>query len=97
MKKHFSAVEGDFIETKDGIIFDVKGFLHPINRTIAYIRYVPLFFLLDNIEHNIELKEKIKSWIKKEDFKNILQSLKTELDVSSEDIRTRNAIWFLII
>ncbi len=59
MKKHFSAVEGDFIETKDGIIFDVKGFLHPVDRTVAYIRYLPLFFLLDNFEYKNEFKEKI--------------------------------------
>lgn len=35
------AREGDFIETSDGLIFDVKGVLHPPDRVIAYLRYVP--------------------------------------------------------
>jgi len=33
--------EGDFIETKHGLIFDVKGLVHPPNRVIAFIRYYP--------------------------------------------------------
>jgi hypothetical protein len=33
--------EGDFIETHDGLIFDVKGMLHPPNRVIAFLRYYP--------------------------------------------------------
>lgn len=33
--------EGDFIETIEGLIFDVKGLVHPSNRVIAYLRYVP--------------------------------------------------------
>ena len=33
--------EGDFIETKEGFIFDVKGLVHPPNSVVAYIRYVP--------------------------------------------------------
>lgn len=33
--------EGDFIETKQGLIFDVKGLIHPPNRVIAFIRYYP--------------------------------------------------------
>lgn len=35
------AREGDFIETFDGLIFDVKGLLHPPDRVIAYLRYIP--------------------------------------------------------
>jgi len=35
------AREGDFIETVEGLIFDVKGFLHPPDRVIAYLRYLP--------------------------------------------------------
>jgi len=35
------AREGDFIETFDGLIFDVKGLLHPPDRVVAYLRYVP--------------------------------------------------------
>lgn len=33
--------EGDFIETTEGLIFDVKGIVHPVGRAIAYLRYVP--------------------------------------------------------
>jgi hypothetical protein len=35
------AREGDFLETYNRLIFDVKGFVHPSNRIIAFIRYVP--------------------------------------------------------
>ena len=33
--------EGDFIETKDDLIFDVKGLVHPPKRVVAFIRYFP--------------------------------------------------------
>lgn len=33
--------EGDFIETNQNLIFDVKGLVHPSNRVIAFIRYFP--------------------------------------------------------
>jgi len=33
--------EGDLIESVDGIVFDVKGLVHPPNRVVAFIRYVP--------------------------------------------------------
>ena len=36
-----TAREGDLIETKDNVIFDVKGLVHPPNRVVAFIRYVP--------------------------------------------------------
>lgn len=35
------AREGDFIETVDGLIFDVKGLVHPPPAIIAYVRYLP--------------------------------------------------------
>jgi len=35
------AREGDFLETVDNFIFDVKGLVHPPDRVIAYLRYVP--------------------------------------------------------
>ena len=35
-------VEGYFIITVDGLIFEVKGVIHPKNRVIAYLRYVPV-------------------------------------------------------
>ena len=33
--------EGDFIETVEGLIFDVKGQCHPPDRVISYVRYIP--------------------------------------------------------
>ena len=35
------AREGDLLETNDGIVFDVKGLVHPPKRVVAFIRYVP--------------------------------------------------------
>lgn len=36
-----SVREGDFIETTEGLIFDVKGLVHPRDRVIAFLRYYP--------------------------------------------------------
>jgi predicted nucleotidyltransferase len=33
--------EGDFLETKAGLVFDVKGLVHPPGRVVAFIRYFP--------------------------------------------------------
>jgi predicted nucleotidyltransferase len=33
--------EGDFIQTHDSLIFDVKGLVHPPDRVIAFLRYYP--------------------------------------------------------
>ncbi len=33
--------EGDFIETVEGLIFDVKGLIHPPDRIISFLRYAP--------------------------------------------------------
>lgn len=35
------AREGDFLETTEGLIFDVKGLSHPAGRIIAFLRYYP--------------------------------------------------------
>jgi len=35
------AREGDLIETNTNIVFDVKGLVHPPNRVVAFIRYIP--------------------------------------------------------
>ncbi len=35
------AREGDFVETPEGLLFDVKGLVHPPHRIIAFIRYFP--------------------------------------------------------
>ena len=34
-------IEGYFVITTDGLIFEVKGVVHPEDRIIAYLRYVP--------------------------------------------------------
>lgn len=39
--KNLSPIEGFFLETKEGLIFDVKGLSHPKDRVIAFVRYVP--------------------------------------------------------
>jgi predicted nucleotidyltransferase len=36
-----SVREGDFIETTEGLIFDVKGLVHPPDKAIAFLRYYP--------------------------------------------------------
>jgi predicted nucleotidyltransferase len=33
--------EGDLLETADNILFGVKGLVHPLNRAVAFPRYVP--------------------------------------------------------
>lgn len=35
------AREGDFIEDTNGLIFDVKGLIHPTDRIVAFPRFVP--------------------------------------------------------
>lgn len=35
------AREGDLVETDEGLIFDVKGLVHPANRIVAFVRYFP--------------------------------------------------------
>ena len=37
--KVYKAREGDFLETREGLIFDVKGLVHPPRKIIAYLRY----------------------------------------------------------
>lgn len=36
-----TAIEGYFVETRESLIFDVKGILHPQKRIIAFLRYYP--------------------------------------------------------
>jgi len=35
------AREGDFVETSERLLFDVKGLLHPPDRVVAFLRYYP--------------------------------------------------------
>ncbi|MEM3641509.1 MAG: hypothetical protein QXH37_06285, partial [Candidatus Bathyarchaeia archaeon] len=60
------AREGDLIETGEGLIFDVKGLVHPPNRIIAFIRY----FSKENGERILEGKTygKIYSLSKRYDW-----------------------------
>ena len=34
-------IEGDYVETVEGLLFTVKGLSHPAGRIIAYLRYIP--------------------------------------------------------
>ena len=38
---HIFAREGDFIKTIEGLIYDIKGLVHPANNVIAFLRYIP--------------------------------------------------------
>ena len=35
------AREGNLIKTKDNVVFDVKGLVHPPNKIIAFPRFIP--------------------------------------------------------
>ncbi|MHA1126268.1 MAG: hypothetical protein ACTSO7_11585 [Candidatus Heimdallarchaeota archaeon] len=48
------AIEGYFLTTKENLVFDVKGIAHPSDRIIAFVRYVP-------IEYGLEDKPKRKT------------------------------------
>jgi predicted nucleotidyltransferase len=39
--RHQGLIEGDYVETQEGLLFAVKGVHHPEGLTIAYLRYVP--------------------------------------------------------
>ena len=41
VEKTMRAREGELIETKDEIIFDVKGLIHPPKKIIAFPRFIP--------------------------------------------------------
>jgi predicted nucleotidyltransferase len=41
MATFMNAREGDYIEDINGIIFDVKGLIHPPNKIIAFPRFIP--------------------------------------------------------
>lgn len=59
------AREGDFILTIDKLFFDVKGYLHPPNRIISFIRYYPSkkgerIFNGEKYKRIYDLKERFK-------------------------------------
>ncbi len=58
-------IEGFFIESKDGMIFDVKGLSQPKDRVIAFVRYIPWKFLKDEEKKR---KDFVKLYSLKERF-----------------------------
>ena len=47
-EQKIEAIEGYFITTKEILIFDVKGIAHPDDKIIAFVRYVPTEFGLED-------------------------------------------------
>ncbi|MFX1252970.1 MAG: nucleotidyltransferase domain-containing protein [Promethearchaeota archaeon] len=41
MSDPLSPIEGFFVESKEGLIFDVKGIIHPPQFITAFVRYIP--------------------------------------------------------
>ena len=58
--------EGDLIETKAGLIFDVKGLVHPPNKVIAFPRFIP--DSSGNRKHDEHKYKKIYSLSKRFEF-----------------------------
>ncbi len=54
---NLKGIEGDFIETKENLIFDVKGIHHPKDRKICYIRFYPNDLTGDRIKNSIRYKK----------------------------------------
>ncbi len=60
-------IEGYFIVTSDNLIFEVKGVIHPDDRKIAYVRYVPICKDSPRIRENIHYM-KIYNLLEREKF-----------------------------
>jgi predicted nucleotidyltransferase len=58
-------VEGCFVITSDNLIFEVKGIVHPQNRVIAYLRYVP------DDEHRNQEYRKVYNLRDREEYLNL--------------------------
>jgi len=65
-----SPIEGFFVITTDSLVFEVKGVVHPEDRTIAYLRYVPssdsstgFRKVYDLAEREIYLREKYPEYL----------------------------------
>ncbi|MFX0187225.1 MAG: hypothetical protein ACFE8A_05760 [Candidatus Hodarchaeota archaeon] len=87
-------IEGDYIETKDNLFFDVKGILHPKDRKICFIRFYP-HSDGDRVKNKkrykkiYDLKERYE-FLKKEYPKYLFFSQQLDLElqgVKSEDIK----------
>ena len=44
----FEPIEGFFIKSTDGLIFDVKELSQPTDRVIAFVRYIPSDYMKSN-------------------------------------------------
>ena len=85
MDLDFRAIEGDFLETKEDMIFDVKGLSHPPNRIIAYVRYIPIDFFIKQIDvflaemiNSTELNSQYKMW--SNGFSTITEEINEKLE-----------------
>jgi predicted nucleotidyltransferase len=99
------AIEGDFIETRNHMIFDVNGINQPKDRIIAFLRYVPLGFFIDGIGHYLEsvpdhwtgerkggfvkFKEKVFSLIQNDNISEIKPLFQQYTGFEIDDVRTR--------
>ncbi|HUU78699.1 MAG TPA: nucleotidyltransferase domain-containing protein [candidate division Zixibacteria bacterium] len=52
-------IEGFFIQSQDGLIFDVKGLSHPSDRIIAFVRYIPENFFTGDMKESRKGYQKI--------------------------------------
>lgn len=76
------ALEGDFLETHEGLIFDVKGLFHPQDRIIAYLRYIPISFLDPGCDHIPQLR-----------LKQLKKLLDQKFAIQFEDIRQAEEVY----
>ncbi len=92
---NLKGIEGDFIETKENLFFDVKGIHHPKDRKICYIRFYPNDLLGDRIKNGkrykkiYDLKERY-SYLKEYYPKYLFYSKEFDLEVQGvqdEDIQ----------
>ena len=97
-------VEGYFLKTVNGLIFEVKGVVHPQDRIIAYLRYVPQFNsigLISGYQKIYDLSEREKYLKKKfpqylwfsETHQRILQAVPhEEVDQIFDPVKHMNQI-----
>ncbi|MHA1110031.1 MAG: hypothetical protein ACTSRE_02955 [Promethearchaeota archaeon] len=82
---HPFAFEGDFLETENGLIFDVKGILHPKNRKIAYLRYIPARIFNPEFQN-----------AKKQEKDAIKKHIEQKYEISVSDIRFGKEVYVKI-
>ncbi|MFX0093156.1 MAG: hypothetical protein ACFFBD_15470 [Candidatus Hodarchaeota archaeon] len=72
MFKSIYPIEGFFVESKEGLFFDVKGIIHPPQFITAFVRYIPLNLLPSSIlesRHTTVRNIRSKSYLKVYDLK----------------------------